>query len=111
VLTFIGRMKRLPIKTKVPNVVTQRLTHSRRPKFWRNSSEGWSPYRADVILFNIVYFFFSAYALFIFLCRLVLDKVQLGIFPLLFIGVIVMGTIYKCNVKIQQFEYLIITRK
>jgi hypothetical protein len=104
-------MKQLPVKNKVPKEVSRRLAHIQTPPFWSQSSEGWSPYRLDVIAESVVQLCFNACVIFLFMARIVLDKCDLGIFPLLFIGMIVLAAIYKCNVKIQMYDRLLITRK
>lgn len=78
------------------------LSHQPRA-WWTDSTEGWPPYRFDVMLNNVVQLCFNMVAIFIFTTRVVLTHAEMGIFPLLYIGAIVVSAVYKCCTKIQQY--------
>ena len=67
---------------------------------WEDTtSEGWYPWRLDVLLVNIIEAVFSMVAIFFFTTRLVLYEVKSGIFPLLYVAVLVLSAIYKVNTQ------------
>lgn len=97
------------MKKRPPDFVMEQLEP--RIKFWDGNGQGWNPYRPDVIFCEIVQFIFNATAIFLFSTRAVLYKVNMDIFPLLYIIALLIGAYYRCNTKILYRHKVIVKRR
>lgn len=73
-----------------------------------DSSEGWDPERPDVIFFETVCCVFDIVSIFLFTTRIVLYEVDTGIYPLCYMGVIILSTFYKLNRKLVTHRHALI---
>jgi hypothetical protein len=110
VRSFIAKIKDLPVKRKVPKLVRKKI----EPKldyFWEDDTLGWNSWRPDVLFVDFAMFVFNCTAIFFFSVRTVLYKVDMGAFPMLYIIMMLINALYRCNTKIIYRQHVIVKRK
>jgi hypothetical protein len=95
---FIDTTRRTVTKRSVPKEVESRL-NSYLHKQDSSRSKGWCFRRIDVLLVDLIEIAFSIVAIFLFTLRSALFEVNPGIFPLLYVGIILVAAIYKLNTQ------------
>jgi hypothetical protein len=106
---FVANIKASVVKTSVPQSVKRKLESNMHIKE-DTSPKGWSPWRLDVLLMEILFGLFHGVAIFLYTVRVVLKYADWDVFPLLYLGVLSLSCFYKLNTQILIDDYTI-TRK
>jgi hypothetical protein len=107
---FLSKIKGLLVKKWVPIMVRDELDQ-KLPSWWDDDTEGWNPWRLDVIFNDVTQLVFNIVAIFLFSTRVILYKVDMGAFPALYIIVLCINAYYRCNTKVLTYHHVIVERR
>lgn len=109
VARFIDNIKQSIPRKHVPTEVSAALD-STRNQLEDASKEGWSNERLDVMLIDLVSGCFHLVSIFLFTTRVVLSGVVMGIYPILYIGVLLISCLYQMNTQIHYSDKMLVRK-
>ena len=97
---FVSNIKKTVVKESPPKGVYALLDEEVQTKDRDSSPLGWNTWRTDVLAVDLVVSLFHLAAVFLFTTRIVLSQVQEGVFPPLYLTVLLLSIFYKLNSQV-----------